>query len=51
LIPRQALENGVRYAPHIQGEDIPFCQQAKQMGYKLKVCMDVKCDHRMQRRG
>ncbi|GIM47030.1 hypothetical protein DNHGIG_25790 [Collibacillus ludicampi] len=49
LIPRKALEDGVRYGPHPQGEDIPFCEQAQEKGYKLKVLLDLVCDHRMIR--
>lgn len=49
LIPRKALEE-CRYAPHGQGEDIPFCIQVKVKGFNMKVYMDVVCDHRMERR-
>lgn len=50
LIPRKALEDGVRYAPNSQGEDIPFCQQAQEKGYRLRVVLDLVCDHRMIRK-
>jgi GT2 family glycosyltransferase len=47
LIPRKVLEDGVSYGPHPQGEDIPFCERAKDKGYRLKVLLDLVCDHRM----
>ena len=47
LIPRKTLVEGIRYASHWQGEDVPFCQQAKARGYKMFVNMDCKPDHRM----
>lgn len=47
LIPRSAIKDGARYGMHPQGEDIPFCLQAKQAGYKMMVTFDVQCDHRM----
>ncbi|AEG58835.1 glycosyltransferase [Desulforamulus ruminis] len=49
LIPRQALEDGVRYGPHPLGEDAPFCLQARKKGYTLRVLLDLQCDHRMNR--
>lgn len=47
LIPRAILMKGVRYAPHPQGEDIPFCLAAQQQGCRLLVSFDVNCEHRM----
>lgn len=47
LIPRKALENNLRYAPHPQGEDVAFCLTAKAKGYRLLVNLDVQCEHRM----
>lgn len=47
LIPRKALESGVRYAAHPQGEDIAFCIKAAEMGFQMRVVTDVKCEHRM----
>jgi GT2 family glycosyltransferase len=47
LIPRQVLEDGVRYAQHPQGEDIGFCLQAKEGGYRMQVMLDLMCEHRM----
>jgi GT2 family glycosyltransferase len=47
LIPRQVLESGVRYAQHPQGEDIAFCTQAKEKGYRMQVMLDLICEHRM----
>lgn len=49
LIPRQALEDGVRYGPHPVGEDAAFCFQAKEKGYSLRVILDLECDHRMNK--
>lgn len=47
LIPRRLLEDGVRYGSHPLGEDFPFCKQAKEKGYSLRVMLDLVCDHRM----
>lgn len=49
LIPRQGLEDGLRYGPHPMGEDTPFCIQAKEKGYTLRVILDLECDHRMNK--
>ena len=49
LIPRQVVEDGIIYAPDWQGEDIPFCRQAKAKGYRLLVNLDCKQEHRMIR--
>jgi len=46
-IPRRTIEDGVRYAAHLQGEDIPFCLSAIEKGYAIKVCFDINCSHRM----
>lgn len=37
-IKRSVIEAGVRYAENYYGEDIPFCQAAKQLGF------DIYCD-------
>lgn len=47
LIPRKALELGVQYAPHQQGEDIAFCISAREKGISMRVVMDLQCEHRM----
>jgi GT2 family glycosyltransferase len=47
LIPRKALAEGIRYGPHLLGEDLPFCLQAKAKGYRMRVLLDVICEHRM----
>lgn len=47
LIPRRALTDGIRYGPHPQGEDVPFCLAARKKGYHLLVNLDVRCEHRM----
>jgi GT2 family glycosyltransferase len=47
LIPRKAFEDGVRYDQHAQGEDVAFCEQAKNKGYRLIVNMDCQPQHRM----
>lgn len=47
LIPRKVIKDGVRYGPDRQGEDIPFCKKAKELGYKLKVKFGIDCEHRM----
>lgn len=47
LIPRSVIEAGARYAPHPTGEDAPFCEAARRLGYRLLVDMDVRCEHRM----
>lgn len=51
MIPRQAIMDGVRYGPHPQGEDIPFCLAAADKGYRMKVVLDLVCDHRMEEGG
>lgn len=50
LIPRKVVEAGVRYGPHGQGEDIPFCNIAKAQGFSIKVVLDPLCEHRMVER-
>lgn len=50
MIPRQAIVDGVRYFPHYQGEDVPFCIDAKEKGYSLKIHMDVRSVHCMTKR-
>lgn len=47
LIPRKVLEDGVKYGAHEQGEDIYFCRQAKEKGYRLVVNFDCRAKHRM----
>jgi len=47
LLPRALLERGVRYAAHPQGEDFPFCEQAKALGARIIVTFDVRPEHRM----
>jgi hypothetical protein len=47
MIPRKAIVDGVRYSAHPQGEDIPWCVSAKEKGYRMKVILDLVCDHRM----
>jgi GT2 family glycosyltransferase len=47
LIPRKAIEDGIRYGSDKQGEDIYFCRQAKSKGYKLLVDLDCKPKHYM----
>lgn len=47
LISRKAIEDGIRYAPHEQGEDIPWCMDAIKKGYELLVNFNVKCKHKM----
>ncbi|MDP9699762.1 GT2 family glycosyltransferase [Paenibacillus intestini] len=37
LIKREVIEAGVRYANHASGEDAPFCEQAKSLGFELFV--------------
>lgn len=35
LIKRKVIESGVRYANNRNGEDVPFCSNAKRLGFKL----------------
>lgn len=49
LIPRRALVDGVRYEAHQIGEDLPFCLQAKEKGYRIMVLLDLVCEHHMER--
>ncbi|WMT39299.1 hypothetical protein RE628_17760 [Paenibacillus sp. D2_2] len=37
LIKREVVEAGVRYALHPIGEDEPFCEHARRLGFKLFV--------------
>jgi len=47
LVPMQCLKDGVRYDANQQGEDNPFCDSAKEKGYKLLVNLDCKPKHYM----
>ena len=47
LIPRLVLEAGVRYGPHPQGEDLKFCDAAKERGARILVSFDTRPSHRM----
>jgi len=48
LMPRDIINAGVRYGPHPQGEDVPFCLSASRAGCRIMVNFDVVCDHRME---
>ncbi|PQP82109.1 hypothetical protein C0Q44_20880 [Paenibacillus sp. PCH8] len=37
LIKREVIEAGVRYGSHPTGEDAPFCEQARRLGFELYV--------------
>ncbi|MCP1421782.1 hypothetical protein [Paenibacillus xylanexedens] len=37
LIKREVIEAGVRYGSHPTGEDAPFCEQARRLGFELFV--------------
>lgn len=37
LIKREVIDAGVRYGSHPIGEDAPFCEQARQLGFELFV--------------
>jgi len=50
LIPRTVLEAGVRYGADAQGEDLAWCKQSKEKGFRLVVDMDCRPDHRMVER-
>jgi cellulose synthase/poly-beta-1,6-N-acetylglucosamine synthase-like glycosyltransferase len=47
LIKREVLQAGVRYAQDPQGEDIPFCRQAKRLGFGIFCDSRVKPIHVM----
>lgn len=42
IIKREVIEKGVEYGFHNQGEDIYFCERAKELGYK------IFCDTRLK---
>jgi len=50
LIPRSVLEAGVRYGAHAQGEDVEWCRQAKDKGFRMLVSFDTRPEHRMEER-
>ncbi len=47
MIPRKAIEDGIRYGPDRQGEDIFWCRQAKVKGYRMIVNLDSRPIHKM----
>lgn len=47
LIHRRVLEACIRYDYHPQGEDIPFCRHAQQVGFKLFCDTSLKPVHVM----
>jgi hypothetical protein len=47
LIPRWVIEQGARYDDNSQGEDVPFCASAKELGCPIHMNMDAQCEHRM----
>lgn len=49
LIHRRVLENGVRYADNTLGEDVPFCQKAKEKGFKIFCDTSIKPIHVMDK--
>ena len=49
LIPRWVIEQGARYGNNPQGEDVPFCVSAKELGCPIHMNMDARCEHRMVR--
>lgn len=51
LIPRWVIEQGARYGNSPQGEDVPFCASAKELGCRIYMNMDARCEHRMVREG
>lgn len=48
LIHRRVLEYGIRYAYDRQGEDIPFCREAKRAGFELFCDTSLKPIHVME---
>ena len=47
LIPSWVIEQGARYGDNPQGEDVPFCSSAKELGCPIHMNMDARCEHRM----
>ena len=49
LIHRKVLENGVRYDNNKQGEDVPFCRDARKKGFKVFCDTSIKPIHVMEK--
>ncbi|MCF8566900.1 hypothetical protein LLE49_19460 [Alicyclobacillus tolerans] len=49
LMPRWVIAQGARYGDHLQGEDVPFCVSAQELGCAIHMNMDARCEHRMVR--
>jgi hypothetical protein len=47
LINREVLEAGVRYKYDFQGEDVPFCKKAKELGFGIYCDTSLKPVHVM----
>lgn len=47
LMHRSVIEGGARYGVHPQGEDAPFCEEARANGVTIWVSFDVRPEHRM----
>lgn len=47
LIRRDVVASGARYSGGAQGEDIGFCEAARQRGFHLFIHGGVRCEHRM----
>lgn len=47
LIRRDAIDAGLRWAPHAQGEDGGFGDSARRLGIELWADRSAECEHRM----
>jgi cellulose synthase/poly-beta-1,6-N-acetylglucosamine synthase-like glycosyltransferase len=47
LISRNVIDEGVRYEYHSQGEDLGFCQNAKNNGFKIYCDTSLEAQHIM----
>lgn len=49
LINRKVLDAGVCYGPHSQGEDIYWCERAKEHGFSIFCDQDLPVEHIMEK--
>ncbi|HOP32985.1 MAG TPA: hypothetical protein PKU94_06375 [Candidatus Hydrothermia bacterium] len=45
LTPKGAIDSGVRYGYHEQGEDVYFCEEAKRRGYRILSDTSIEAVH------
>lgn len=47
LLRRDVLDAGVRYGVHLRGEDVKFCIDAAEKGFKIWIEPTARCEHWM----